>query len=120
MSLNGESMLLTHGRIFDGTGDDEIPDGAIWIEGEEIRRVGSVDQFDDVGDEVPRIDLAGRFVMPGMTEAHSHLSYFNAPSLQDLDMNCTAETTTISAVLNARIMLRCGYTSSHSFGSLHA
>jgi len=48
MTLNGESMLLTHGRIFDGTGDEEIPDGGIWIEGDEIRRVGPVEQFDDV------------------------------------------------------------------------
>jgi imidazolonepropionase-like amidohydrolase len=118
--LNAESVLLVHGRIFDGTGEEEIPDGAVWIEGDEIRRVGSMDQFDDVGDDVPRIDVGGRFVMPGMTEAHSHLSYFNASSLQDLDMNCTAEATTIYAIANARTMLRCGYTSAHSFGSLHA
>jgi imidazolonepropionase-like amidohydrolase len=120
MSFNGESMLLEHGRIFDGTGNDDIPDGSIWIEGDEIRRVGSADQFDDVDQNVPRIDLGGRFVMPGLTEPHSHLSYFNAKGLQDLDLNCTAETTTIAAMLNARTMLRCGYTSSFSFGSLHA
>ena len=118
--LNAESMLLVHGRIFDGTDEEVIPDGAIWVEGEEIRRVGSMDQFADVDESVPRIDLGGRFVMPGMTEAHRHLSYFNASSLQDLDMNCTAEATTIYAVENARTMLRCGYTSANSFGSLHA
>ena len=118
--LNAESMLLVNGRIFDGTDEEVIPDGVIWVEGDEIRRVGSMDQFDDVDENVPRIDLGGRFVMPGMTEAHSHLSYFNASSLQDLDMNCTAEATTIYAVENARTMLRCGYTSANSFGSLHA
>jgi imidazolonepropionase-like amidohydrolase len=118
--LSAESMLLVHGRIFDGTGEEVIPDGAIWVEGDEIRRVGSMDEFDDVGEDVPRLDVGGRFVMPGMTEAHSHLSYFNASSLQDLDTNCTPEATTICAVENARTMLRCGYTSAHSFGSLHA
>jgi imidazolonepropionase-like amidohydrolase len=118
--LNVESMLLVHGRVFDGTDDEVIPDGAVWIQGHEIRRVGPLDQFDDVADDVPRLDLGGRFVMPGMTEPHSHLSYFNASSLQDLDMNCTAEATTIYAIENARTMLRCGYTSAHSFGSLHA
>lgn len=117
---SAESMLLVNGRIFDGTGEEVIPNGAIWVEGDEIRRVGPADQFADIDDDVPRIDVGGRFVMPGMTEAHSHLSYFNASSLQDLDMNCTAETTTIYAVTNARTMLRCGYTSAHSFGSLHA
>lgn len=118
--LNEQSMLLLHGRIFDGTGNETIPDGGIWIEGNEIRKVGSSEVFDDVPSEVPRIDLGGRFVMPGMTEPHAHLSYFNAASLQDLDMNCTAEGTTIKAVLNARTMLRMGYTGAYSFGSLHA
>jgi imidazolonepropionase-like amidohydrolase len=118
--LENRSVLLVNCRIFDGTGEEEIPSGAIWIDGEEIRRVGPMDQFDDIDDGVQRIDVGGRFVMPGLTEAHSHLSYFNAASLQDLDMNCTPETTTIYAVTNARTMLRCGYTSAHSFGSLHA
>ncbi|MCW2717134.1 amidohydrolase family protein [Pseudonocardia sp.] len=118
--LDAETVLLVHCRIFDGTGEEVIPNGAIWIDGEEIRRVGPMDQFTDIDEDVPRIDVGGRFVMPGMTEAHSHLSYFNAGSLQDLDMNCTAEATTIFAVSNARTMLRCGYTSAHSFGSLHA
>ncbi|MQA16026.1 MAG: amidohydrolase family protein [Pseudonocardiaceae bacterium] len=118
--FNGESMLLLHGRIFDGTGEEPVPDGGVWIEGDEIRKVGSSDQFDDVPAEVPRVDVGGRFVMPGLVEPHAHLSYFNASSLQDLDMNCTAEATTIKAVLNARTMLRCGYTSAYSFGSLHA
>lgn len=118
--LNAETVLLVHCRIFDGTDEEVIEDGAVWIDGEEIRRVGPMDRFADVPDDVPRIDVGGRFVMPGMTEAHSHLSYFNAASLQDLDMNCTAEATTIFAVSNARTMLRCGYTSANSFGSLHA
>jgi imidazolonepropionase-like amidohydrolase len=115
-----DSLLLTHGRIFDGTDLEVISDGAIWVEGDRIRAVGPADRIGAVPDDVPRIDLGGRFVMPGLTEPHAHLSYFNASSLQDLDMHCTAEATTIKAVLNARTMLRCGYTSAHSFGSLHA
>lgn len=115
-----DSMLLIHGQVFDGTGEETIPDGAVWVEGDEVRRVGSMDQFDDVPVEVPRFDVGGRFILPGLVEPHAHLSYFNASSLQDLDLNCTAETTTIKAVLNARTMLRAGYTSAFSFGSLHA
>ena len=55
--------------------------------------------------------------MPGLVEAHSHLSYFNAASLQDLDLNCAVESTTIKAVLNARILLDHGYTSACRAGS---
>ncbi len=114
----GSSLLLTHGRIFDGTGNEPFPDGAVWVEGEEIRRVGPTDKFTDVPDEIKRIDIGGRFVMPGLIEAHAHLSYWNTQKLEDLDIRSPLERTTIRAVLNARVMLRSGYTSARSFGSL--
>jgi imidazolonepropionase-like amidohydrolase len=78
--LDNGSVLLVNCRIFDGTGEEEIPSGAIWIDGEEIRRVGPMDQFGDIDDDVQRIDVGGRFVMPGLTEAHSHLSTSMRPA----------------------------------------
>ncbi len=117
---NGKSnsLLLIHGRIFDGTGNEPIPDGAVWIEGDEIRRVGHISEFKDVPDDVKRIDVGGRFVMPGLIEAHAHLSYWNAQRLEDLDLKSPIERTMIRAVINARTMLRSGYTAACSFGTL--
>jgi imidazolonepropionase-like amidohydrolase len=112
------SFLLTHGRVFDGTGNEPIPDGVVWVEGDELRRVGPIDKFKDVPDSVPRINVGGRFVMPGLIEAHAHLSYWNAQKLEDLDIKSPVERTAIRAVLNARVMLRSGYTAACSFGSL--
>src|ERR1700694_3988977 len=103
-----KAVLLTHGRIFDGTGNEPIPDGAVWIVGDEIRRVGSIDQFSDVPDDVRRIDLQGKFVMPGLIEPHAHLSYWNAQKLEDLDLKSPVERTTLRAAANARTMLRSG------------
>lgn len=113
------SALLIHGCIFDGSGNEPIPDGAIWIVGDEIRRVGAMDRFKDVPDDVPRFDLRGRFVMPGLVESHAHLSYWNAEKLEDLDLKSPVERTTLRAAANARTMLRSGYTSACSFGSLY-
>jgi hypothetical protein len=42
-----------------------------------------------------------------------------AKALADLDINGSPEAVTIKAVLNASKMLRAGYTSAVSFGSLH-
>lgn len=117
--LTPDSVLIVNARVFDGTGEEVVEDGAVWIEADEIRRVGPANSFADVGEDVPRLDAKGGFLMPGLVESHAHLSYFNASSLQDLDLNCGAESTTIKAVLNARTMLECGYTSAVSFGSLH-
>jgi imidazolonepropionase-like amidohydrolase len=114
------SMLLVNGRIFDGTGEAEVDNGAVWIEGQEIRAVGRLEDFGDVDDRATRIDLGGRFVMPGMTESHSHLSYNNVLTFQDLDVKAGPETATINTMVNARKMLRAGYTGAYSFGSLFA
>jgi imidazolonepropionase-like amidohydrolase len=118
--FTSESVLLINGRIFDGTGNEDVRKGAVWIEGDEIRRVGPADSFADVGESVPRVDVGGRFIMPGMTEPHSHLSYNNVAALPDLDVGAGPETATIRTLGNARTLLRAGYTSAFSFGSLFA
>ena len=116
---NSGSLLLTNARIFDGTGNEPIPSGAIWIEGDEIRRIGSIEEFRDVPDDVRRVDARGRFVMPGLIESHAHLSYWNAQKLEDLDLKSPPERTTLRAAANAKTMIRSGYTSACSFGSLY-
>jgi imidazolonepropionase-like amidohydrolase len=111
-------LVLFNGRIFDGSGNEPIPSGAVWIRGDEILRVGSCAAVGSIPDDVRRIDLQGRFVMPGLIESHAHLSYWNAQKLEDLDLKSPVERTTLRAAVNARTMLRSGYTSACSFGTL--
>lgn len=115
---NQASLLLTGARVFEATGNEPIPNGCVWIEGDAIKRVGSANQFSDVPDDVRRIELGGKFVMPGLIESHAHLSYWNAQKLEDLDLKSPVERTTLRAAANARTMLRSGYTSACSFGTL--
>lgn len=114
-----KSVLLHNARVFDGIDGGVIDDGAAWVVGDEIKRVGPSDSFSDVGSDVQRIDVGGRFLMPGLVEAHSHLTYFDAKELSDLDIKGSPEAVTIKSVLNASKLLRAGYTSAVSFGSLH-
>ena len=117
-SVEPDPVLFVNGRIFDGTGEDVLPDGCVWVDGRYVRRVGPIDRFGDVPDDVRRVDLGGRFVMPGMTEAHAHLSYYGAKSPSEQD-HTAVEESMLHAIDHARIMLASGYTSAISFGSVH-
>ena len=114
---SGRQLLLTNARLFDGTGDEVISDGAVWVEGRTIRRAGPAAAFADVPAEVPRWDLEGRFLMPGMTESHAHISYSNNGPLE-LDKT-PVEEAMLHSIDNARLMLGSGFTSAISFGSVH-
>ena len=114
-------LLITNARLFTAVDDGVIPDGSVLIDGDRIEWSGPTTDVpvEHVApgerDGVERLDVAGRFVMPGMTESHVHLSYSNAhPSLLDRQPIPVAM---LDAVDNARTLLRYGFTSAISFGS---
>jgi imidazolonepropionase-like amidohydrolase len=113
------STIFTNARLFIGNGTEVIPDAAVWVDGEEIRWQGPARELRGAPDGATRIDCAGKFLMPGLVESHAHLSYGGASQLQDLDLKCPPEETFLTAVENGALMLRMGYTSACSFGSLH-
>ena len=65
-----ERYALTNGVVADGMGLF-LRDGAILIEGDKIEAVGTTDQ---IGPRAERsIDVGGRLIIPGLTNAHHHL-----------------------------------------------
>ena len=38
------NVVVTHARLFTGTGEELIPDGAVWVQGRHVRRVGATDE----------------------------------------------------------------------------
>ena len=112
-----DQTLFTNVRLFTGTTPDAIDDAAVWIDGRLVRYAGRASELPTVPDDVRRIDLQGRFVMPGMTESHAHLSYTNnGPT--ELDKT-PVEEAMVHSIDNARLMLGSGFTSAISFGSVH-
>lgn len=67
-------LWLTNASIFDGTGSDARPGGAVLVENGVISLVGRVgDVPADLGaDQV--VDVEGRTLMPGLTNAHTHVA----------------------------------------------
>lgn len=107
--------LLTDLRLFSGVDGEVLPDGAVLVDGGVIAYAGPASDLPTLDGDVPRTELAGRFVMPGMTESHIHLSYANAHP-QQLDTQ-PIPTAMLDAADNARRVLAAGFTSAISYGS---
>jgi imidazolonepropionase-like amidohydrolase len=115
--MTSRSQIFTNARLFTGTGTSVIDPGAVWVEDGLIRFAGPASELPPTPPQATVEDLGGRFVMPGMTETHAHLSFADASPFAI--GATTVEIATITAVRNARLMLASGFTSAISFGSTY-
>jgi len=115
--MSARNQVFTNARLFPAVDESVIESGAVWIAGDTIRYAGPVEGLPDTPDDTEVVDVAGSFIMPGMTETHAHLSFAD-----DSPFALGArpvEQSTITAVKNARLMLEAGFTSAISFGSTY-
>ena len=110
------STLFTNARLFTAESEDIIDRGVLLIEDGSVRFAGNAKELKSSTHHV--IDLGGKFLMPGMTETHAHLSFDDSSPYSIGDSS--VEQATITAVGNARLMLNAGFTSAVSFGSTYA
>jgi imidazolonepropionase-like amidohydrolase len=103
-------------NIFDGAGP--LPGiGAVRVEGSSIVELGAnVAALGGVADRL--IDGGGRTLMPGLVEAHAHLSWPSSVERMVPRLSLPPEDLILSTARNARILLDHGYTSAYSAGSL--
>jgi imidazolonepropionase-like amidohydrolase len=112
--------LFLNCRLIDGEGGEPVENAAVRVEGNLITAVGRTDDFGANPNGNQRVvDLGGKTLMPGLIEGHFHISFWGVRELQDLDLKLPAERTTVYAVKNAELALRCGYTGVASAGALH-
>ncbi len=69
----GQTTALTGATIIDGTGAAEIPNGVVLVEGDRLACVGP-ERDCPIPDGATRVDLSGRYVTPGLVDAHVHFS----------------------------------------------
>src|SRR5918993_552940 len=105
--------LITNVRIFDGTGREPFA-GEVLVDGPRISAV-STGALSPRPREAVVIDGRGGTIMPGLVEAHAHLSF---PDLfSEAITRLPVEEHMLITVRNARTMLDCGYTSAFSAAS---
>ncbi len=109
--------LIRDARIFDGTGSAPQT-GSVLVEGNRIARValGSGALADVSADTT--IDAAGRTLMPGLVEAHAHLTWASSVEQIYHQFILPPEELKVAAWRNARVLLDHGFTSAYSAGAL--
>ena len=75
-------ILIKNATVFDATGAKPFA-GDLAVDGNRIAAVGPAGTLTaSDGDSV--IDAGGKFLMPGMTEGHGHLSFENVTATEGL------------------------------------
>jgi len=110
-------QIFTNATLFTATDENAIENGAVWVEGNRVRYAGPAEAMPETPADTVHQDLGGRFVMPGMTETHAHLSFADASPFAIGET--LVEDATLTAVRNARLMVASGFTSAVSFGSTY-
>jgi imidazolonepropionase-like amidohydrolase len=117
VSSPNDRILFTNVRIFDGTGAPPY-EGQVLVQSERIEAVSSnARPALEVGD-CRHIDGHGAVLMPGLVEAHAHLTWPSSIERVINAMRLPLEEHLLVTAQNARITLDHGFTSAYSAGSL--
>ena len=70
------SLVLTHANVIDGTSERVIEDATVVVSDGKIERIEPGPFSPPTGAEI--IDLDGRYLLPGLIDAHTHISSLGA------------------------------------------
>jgi imidazolonepropionase-like amidohydrolase len=106
-------VLIEHGRVVDGRGSAPRDDTPVLLHGDLIVSVGDSATAEAVprGGALIRIDATGQTVMPGLIDAHCHLTYGESLTQEEQDLYTSPESRTLIAAWNVSKMLSAGVTS---------
>jgi imidazolonepropionase-like amidohydrolase len=111
-----QAVVFTNVQVFDGSGSALFP-GEVRVEGERIEQVAQGGaRVNRAGADV--LDGRGMTLMPGLVEAHAHLTWPSSVERVVNAMKLPPEEHLLVTAQNARVTLDHGFTSAYSAGSL--
>src|SRR5712691_11360747 len=94
-SVLGQTTVLTHATVIDGTGNAPQRDTTIVMENGSIRDIGPPALVQaPVG--VAVVDLTDKFIVPGIINAHGHVGANRDPQLRQYALYVVTTTTSMS------------------------
>lgn len=115
--MNDTNLLFNNVRLFDGTGAPPY-DAQVLVQGERIAEVSRPGEPALIIEDCRVIDGHGATLMPGLVEAHAHLTWPSSVERVVNAMKLPVEEHMLVTAQNARITLDHGFTSAYSAGSL--
>ena len=109
------TVFLTNAHLVDGTGSPPREAVSLLVEDGRIARVGSASDAEPVGASV--IDLAGRTLLPGLVDAHVHVTAFDMPTPLKGEARVESEVKHHFVAAGLREMLRMGITTLRDVGA---
>lgn len=107
-----KTVLIAGGNVIDGTGSAPQAKTDVLLKGDRIIAVGKnlvIDAADRANAET--IDASGLTVMPGLIDAHVHVTLGEPRTNDELFMHRDAATSAMLAAFNVRKVLKAGVTS---------
>lgn len=106
---------ILYGTIINGTGEKPIENGMIVVNEKILEYVGKKEENYALPKDATILDLSGKWIMPGMIEAHSHLAGYRSGNT--LDWIITPQSIKIcQAVKDLEALLNAGFTSVRDMG----
>lgn len=105
-------LLISNATVVDGDGHAPVPSASVLIRDGHISAVGPDVNRELVprGEDLAEIDATGKTLMPGLIDAHCHMTYGESRSEEEIDLYTSPELRTLKAAFNAQKVLRGGVT----------
>ena len=105
-------LLISGGAVVDGTGAALQSASNVLVKDDRIVAVGPQVSNADAprGEPLREVDATGKTVMPGLIDAHCHMTYGESQSEEEIDLYTSPELRTLKAAWNAQKVLRAGVT----------
>lgn len=100
------AFALKGGTLIDGNGGPPLPHSLVVVEGTQIRYAGPALEEEL---QVPTLDMTGRYLLPGLIDAHIHLSGVSQYGVEGFVLEPEIQKTLVAGA-DARRMLRRGFT----------
>lgn len=105
-------IFIENCDVIDGMGNPPMRGVDVLVDGNRIARVEAAggDWRDGIAPEATRIDGAGKTVMPGLIDAHCHMTYGESLTQEEQDIFTSVEARTLRAAWNVQKVLFAGVT----------